>query len=103
MTLQEQREICARYAEQAYYALFEIMREHKDFIIAGMDCGLVVGWEQYEDRTWQKSHDELVPEVLAELRDAAVYMVMDLSRTEREKVNVRGGPVHLGVPDSPDD
>ena len=80
LTLAEQLKVCEELCEAAYDDLVRFVADNKDAIIESTRLGLIAGYDQYRDATWEKTPEELNKERLYEVRDANVYTVIRLHK-----------------------
>ena len=80
LTLAEQLKVCEELCEAAYDDLVRFVADNKEAIVKATWLGLVAGYDQYRDATWEKSLAELNTERLHKVRDANVYTVIRLHK-----------------------
>lgn len=82
ITLEQQRELYRRHADEAARRLVDVLRERLDELVelGGVRAFDTVGVHEYGDSTYWKQAAELADEAAAELADAIFYLHIPVAR-----------------------
>lgn len=79
--LERQAEMYQRHSRKAYKRAIRYMKDHEEQIIAaGEERMLGLGFEQYGDAAFHKTHAEIQDDKLGEASDLVVYIVTEIAR-----------------------